>query len=80
MDNGMIRKYEKAKVYAEQPERIEFQSLVVDFDGRNNPHTVELNDGKWKCDCHFFQMRARCSHTMALEIILKEMLPSALIT
>ena len=78
MDNGMIRKYEKAKIYAEQRDRIEFQSLVVSFDGRNNPHTVEYRDGQWQCDCDFFQMRGRCSHTMALEIILQDMLPDPL--
>jgi hypothetical protein len=75
MDNGMIRKYEKAKMYAEERGRIEFQSLTVSFDGRNNPHTVKLENGSWQCDCDFFRMRGRCSHTMALEIILDEMIP-----
>lgn len=75
MDNGMIRKYEKAKQYAEQRDRIHVQSLTVAFDGTNNPHTVTFNDGNWHCDCEFFLMHQRCSHTMALEIILDEMLP-----
>jgi hypothetical protein len=75
MDNGMIRKYEKAKVYAEERERITFKSLTVNFDGKNNPHEVSLQDGIWYCDCYFFKTRERCSHTMALEIILKDMLP-----
>lgn len=78
MDNGMIRKFEKAKMYAEQPERIEIQSLVVSFDGRNNPHVVEMKDGNWHCDCDFFLTRGRCSHTMALELILKDILPTSL--
>lgn len=75
MDNGMIRKYEKAKIYAEQRERMQVQELKVQFDGRNNPHTVEFRDGKWQCDCEFFVGRDRCSHTMALEIVLGDMLP-----
>ena len=75
MDNGMIRKYEKAKMYAEERQRIIIQSMVVNFDGKNNPHTVEFKDGQWKCDCDFFAMRGRCSHTMALEIILGELIP-----
>lgn len=75
MDNGMIRKYEKAKMYAEERQRITIQSMVVNFDGKNNPHMVEYKDGEWKCDCDFFTMRGRCSHTMALEIILGEMIP-----
>jgi hypothetical protein len=47
----------------------------VTFDGQNNPHTVRLENGIWQCDCDFFQTRGRCSHTMALEIILEGMLP-----
>ncbi len=77
MDNGMIRKYEKAKMYAEERDRIEIQTLSVNFDGKNSPHTVQLSNGEWDCDCHFFQTRKRCSHTMALEIILQEMMPMA---
>lgn len=76
MDNGMIRKYEKAKMYAEQPERFEINTLVVTVDGKNDSHTVEYSKGRWQCDCHFFQSRERCAHTMALEIMLKDMLPT----
>ena len=76
MDNGMIRKYEKAKIYAEEKDRIEIVSLQVNFDGKNNPHQVTYADGKWTCDCGFFNSRGRCSHTMALELILNEMIPT----
>lgn len=75
MDNGMIRKFEKAKMYAEERDRIQFNSFQVNFDGMNNPHTVNFEDGKWQCDCDYFIGRGRCSHTMALEIILHDMLP-----
>ena len=77
MDNGMIRKYEKAKMYAEQPERMQVESLVVQFDGRNNPHTVSFKEGSWLCDCDFFVGRERCAHTMALELVMGELLESA---
>ncbi len=75
MDYGMIGKIQKAKRYAEEPDRIHIQSLVVTFDGKNNPHEVRFENNAWDCDCEFFQMRGRCSHTMALEIILEDMLP-----
>jgi hypothetical protein len=74
MDNGMMRKYEKAKMYAEQPERMSVESLVVQFDGRNNPHTVNLADGVWQCDCDFFVGRERCAHTMALELVMSDLI------
>lgn len=75
MDYGMIGKIEKAKRYAEERDRIHINALNVTFDGENNPHIVHFNEGTWQCDCDFFQSRARCSHTMALEIILEGMLP-----
>lgn len=78
MDYGMIGKIEKAKRYAEEErDRIQVESLVVTFDGANNPHTVRYTDGVWSCDCDFFQSRQRCSHTMALEMVLEGMLPEA---
>ena len=70
MDYGMIGKIDKAKRYAEQRDRIRIDSLTVIFEGENNPHTVRLESGAWKCDCDFFQTCSRCSHTMALEKIL----------
>jgi len=78
MDYGMIGKIEKAKRYAEQRDRIHIQTLTVTFEGQNNPHTVTLEKSNWNCDCDFFQTRGRCSHTMALEMILKGMLPETI--
>lgn len=75
MDYGMIGKIEKAKRYAQERDRVRFEALKVTFDGQNNPHTVYLENGEWRCDCDFFQSRGRCSHTMALEMILEGMLP-----
>lgn len=75
MDYGMIGKIDKAKRYANQRDRIHFEAFKVTFEGENNPHRVKFDLGEWHCDCDFFQTRERCSHTMALEIILEEMLP-----
>lgn len=78
MDYGMIGKIQKAKLYAEEKERITIETMVVTFNGKNNPHTVHFNDSAWNCDCEFFGMRGRCSHTMALDIILEGLLPEEL--
>lgn len=74
MDYGLINKIQKAKRYAEQRDRIHFNSLTVTFNGDNNPHTVHYDNGVWQCDCDFFAGRGQCSHTMALEIILEDMI------
>jgi hypothetical protein len=78
MDYGMIGKIEKAKRYAEQRDRIHIDALTVTFEGENNPHRVRFGDNEWQCDCSFFQTRGRCSHTMALEMILEGMIPEGI--
>ncbi len=77
MDYGMIGKIEKAKRYAEERNRIRFEQFRVIFEGDNNLHTVQFEQGRWQCDCDFFKTRAVCSHTMALERILEGMIPEA---
>jgi hypothetical protein len=76
MDYGMIGKIEKAKRYAQQRDRFTVKNMVVIVGGENNPHEVHYDEGKWLCDCEFFHSRGRCSHTMALEIILENMVIS----
>ncbi len=74
MDYGMIGKIEKAKRYAGEKERISIDTFEATFEGDNNNHQVKYDQGEWSCDCSFFQRRGVCSHTMALERILKGMI------
>lgn len=74
MDYSLIGKIEKAKRYAQEKERFQFNNFKVAVKGDNNTHFVSFNDGVWKCDCEFFTMRGRCVHTMALENILEKMI------
>ncbi len=76
MDYGMIGKIEKSKRYAEEPERFSFDDFTIKFDGDNNDHIVTCDHGTLNCDCEFFAVRKVCSHTMALERLLSQMLPS----
>jgi len=73
MDYGMIGKIEKAKLYAEERDRFEFESFRVKIKGDNNAHVVAYNQGTWSCDCDFFATRQVCGHTMALERVLADM-------
>ena len=74
MDNAMIGKIEKAKRYAQEPDRFNFLSFEVTIRGENNTHTVQFDHGKFNCGCSFFQSRDYCSHTMAMERLLGEMI------
>jgi len=73
MDYGMIGKIEKAKIYAEERDRIRFDSFEVSFQGENNAHRITYDRGSWHCDCSFFASRTVCSHTMAIERLLHDM-------
>ena len=75
MDSGMIGKIQKSKLYAEEPERIRFESFEVTFRGTNSEHTTTYDHGTWGCTCNFFASRGVCSHTMAMERLLGVMLP-----
>lgn len=77
MDSGLISKLDKAKRYAEDRERIRFNKFNVTFRGANNDHYVSFDNGVFQCDCEFFITHQRCSHTMALEILLKDMIEIA---
>jgi predicted nucleic acid-binding Zn finger protein len=75
MQSSLIGKIEKAKRYAQETDRVTFRELVVKFRGENSDYVVNFKDGKWHCTCSFFSKWGLCSHTMALEKILVNMLP-----
>jgi hypothetical protein len=73
MDSGMIGKIEKAKRYAQERQRFHFEAFTV---SENNTHRVNFGKDAWNCDCDYFQNHRVCTHTMALEELLKGMIPS----
>lgn len=74
MDYGMIGKIEKAKLYAQEPERVTFNSFTIEFRGDNNTYVITLSPDGWDCTCPGFRTHAICPHVMALEKLFKPML------
>lgn len=74
MDYGMISQIEKARRYADEPQRIKFDSLTVLFKGDNDTYTITLQDGHWHCSCPGFKTYHICPHIMTLERLFKPML------
>jgi hypothetical protein len=74
MHSSYIGKIEKARHYAQQPERIQFQSLDLAFEGGHDRYHVTLKDSAWQCSCHFFAGYGTCSHVMAVQRMLEAML------
>ncbi len=75
MQSSLIGKIEKANRYAQETDRVTFSELSVKFRGDNNDYDTNYKDGEWHCSCSFFPKWGLCSHTMALEKILANMLP-----
>jgi hypothetical protein len=75
MQSSLIGKIEKAKRYAGEKDRVKFAELTVNFRGDNDEYVLTYSQGKWTCSCHHFASTGICSHTMALQRILGEMLP-----
>lgn len=73
MDSSLVRKAEKAKDYAVQPERIKFTQYIAQFRGDNGDHRITYEAGSWDCDCRYFAGRGTCSHTMAMQIMFDGM-------
>lgn len=80
MQSSLIGKIEKAKRYAQERDRITFNQFMVSFRGEHDAHTVAYKEGKWHCSCHFFSGWGVCSHTLAMQKILAEMLPKEALT
>lgn len=76
LDSGLINKMQKAKNYADEPERIRITDLRVEFSGNHSRHDVEFRDGSWRCDCEYFRRHQRCSHVMALDRVLGVVTPA----
>ena len=78
MDSGMIGKIDKAIRYSQERERFQFQKFTVSVRGEHNTHTVSYDGDKLNCTCEFYGTRGACSHTIAIEKVLGQMLPGAI--
>jgi len=74
MDYSMIGKIQKAKQYAEEPERVTFTSFEVEFKGNNSTYRVTLGPEGWHCSCPGHNTYAICPHIMTLERLLEPMI------
>lgn len=76
-DDELKRKQEKAQVYATQPERFELLEIHLKMHSSHGLRQISYQNGTWNCTCEFFKQHSTCSHTMAAERILKNLLPKA---
>jgi hypothetical protein len=77
MYSSLISKIEKAKRYAEEPQRISFESFDVRFRGDNSSHRVSLKGDEWTCECDHFHTSGLCAHVMTMQRIFATHLSEA---
>ncbi len=75
MHSSLIGKIEKARRYAQEPDRVSFTSFRTTFRGEHDSYEVAYDAGRWHCTCAFFAGWGVCSHTMAIQRLLGQMLP-----
>lgn len=73
MDSSFFRKIEKAKDYSVQEGRVVLMQFQATFRGDNSDHEISYEGGRWSCNCHYFAKYGTCSHTMAMEMMLRGM-------
>ena len=76
MNSSMISKIEKAQRYAQEPERVSIATMTAQFHGGHDDYEVALEGENWTCSCHTFESLGTCSHIMALQEMLRSMLPA----
>src|SRR5690606_11724722 len=76
VNSTMISKIEKARRYAEEPERVTFESFKVQFKGTHDDYTVTMDGADFRCSCHFFEVQemGTCCHIMALQRMFEKMM------
>lgn len=74
MHSDLIGKIEKARQYAQEPDRIQIERLQIRFQGDNRDHIITLDEDGWHCTCSFFKTWGTCQHVMAMQKIFDQML------
>jgi hypothetical protein len=74
VQSALIGKIEKARRYAQQPERIRLEALDLAFHGEHDAYALTLQGQGWRCSCHTFASVGLCAHVMAVQRLLEPML------
>lgn len=76
MNSSMIGKIEKAHRYAQEADRVAFNTFDATIRGDNSDYNVRLTEDGWDCSCPTFRsgILNTCSHVMAMQLMLGTML------
>jgi SWIM zinc finger len=71
-DEAVLKKRAKALRYAAQQDRYQVSAISAQMTSEHGTRDISYRDGKWSCTCEFFKVHGLCSHTLALEMIIKD--------
>jgi hypothetical protein len=74
MHSSLYGKIEKARRYAQEPQRVQIEALTATFQGEHDQYRLELDENQWSCSCHSFEVLGLCAHVMAVQRLLDVML------
>lgn len=75
MQSTVLAKAEKARRYAEEPDRLRITRLEATFEAGGGSHVLAYGADGWACDCEFFGQQRVCQHTEAASRMLDAHLP-----
>jgi nucleoside-triphosphatase len=68
----LIAKIRKAQKYIAEPERFTLRDGGVELKSEHGIRKLVFKNGKWHCDCDFFQKYEICSHSIAVREFIKK--------
>ncbi|MBO55645.1 MAG: hypothetical protein CL886_08310 [Dehalococcoidia bacterium] len=74
MTSYAIGRVQKALQYSSEPSRVNIKTFSATFQGNHGTHEVMYNQDHWSCNCQSYPYQNICSHTMALQNILDQIL------
>ena len=75
MQSTIVTKAEKARRYAQEPDRLRIGALEATFEAGGGTHVLRLGPGGWTCDCEFSVANGVCPHAEAASRMLDAHLP-----
>ncbi len=66
----LLKKIEKARRYAQEPERFSKTKSGVELKSEHGTRTISYVDSKMECDCEFFSKYNICSHAIATQELI----------
>jgi hypothetical protein len=76
MQSAMHGMIDKSRRYAQEPDRVQVDTLHARVRGSNGDHEVHLADGRLRCDCDHYAHERLCAHVLTVERLFRVHLPA----